>query len=501
MQVKVNKMTVFATLLLLLLSFSLSACGPTFLSTKSTREQKTFVDIVGANTNSPTKYVINFNRNDLNQVLRPSDAPEEIKFDTELARKIKSVKVNKKEDLETGSYEVQFKISKNNIIKTVFFDINDEAWPNKSILATDKNSEFGLRMICSNEECESAWLLLGETSSNQFAEIKYERKIEYFTDKKNIQNNKTSVDQKLLTEAIKFGLPVERHSANITFGSNIDVLVVKLPPTDSVDEDFFDTDKENIKTPEITKDLPIESSVELETIIEKPKAMGGAKKGEPNELTLTEDLNAVYRVSLPKLFFKAKSNFISDPLELKTSFSIKPIESQQEFEPAYRISLIAQAFVNQNVKIYKNACNIFVRAVMNLSGYTAGSHYSANEFNKLFNNKAQGLNLWRRENYKNLTGQTQTLELSRLTNYLKKMPQAHAVIVQVDRSLSGKHGHVGILTREGSDIVIYDSSLNTHGPRRSVIKVDSIVNKSRPKVTIYSMPEMIVIPRESVDEA
>ena len=344
-----------------------------------------------------------------------------------------------------------------------------------------------MRLVCQNEDCGAAWLLIIEKSSQQYAEIKFERKIEFLKEKKDLKLTAENTSQKLLLDALTYGFPVERHSANVSFGSNSDVLVVQYPPVDVADESFDDTTNPGEATSLSPKEKPLELEATDSSLLKT-----APKK---TELDLTDNLNAVYNVQLPKRFFKSSDNFISDPLLLNTSFSIKPINAQQNYEPAYRIGLIAKSFVDQGVKIYQNACNIFVRAVMNLSGYTSGGNFSANEFNKLFTYRTEGLSLWERDHFKNSqTPHAQVLTLADLAKYLKALPADHAAIVRVDRTQLGQHGHVGILIREGSDVVIYDSSLRNHGPRRSVVKKENIVNPSRQQVIIYSMPGMVSTP-------
>src|SRR5690606_23877368 len=116
-------------------------------------------------------------------------------------------------------------------------------------------------------------------------------------------------------------------------------------------------------------------------------------------------------------------------------------------EPAYRMTLIAKAFVDQKVKIYKNACNFYVRAVMTLAGYTSGRLYKANDFGLLFNTRAQNLNHWKRNSFTysgsaaQIRGKTAALQ-----NTLNSLPEGYATVAQVVRP-NRAHGHVAIVTR------------------------------------------------------
>ena len=209
-------------------------------------------------------------------------------------------------------------------------------------------------------------------------------------------------------------------------------------------------------------------------------------------LRLTSNPFEAYNIQIPNRL--VVSSEVEDPLSLVTNFNIVNAELQQPMEPAFRIAVIAEAAINQNVKVFDNACNIFVRMVLNLAGYPNGGHYLANDFGQLFEKLVHSLNHWRKASYKihpNLSASRRTLK-SDLDQYLDN----YAFIAQVDRShirsKSGKvkPGHVGILVRSGGKLYLYDSQYLGRGPRKKQIGHVQLLNSDRANLNIYSLPEI-----------
>ncbi len=221
---------------------------------------------------------------------------------------------------------------------------------------------------------------------------------------------------------------------------------------------------------------------------ETPKAEP-AKSNEPAPapLVLTANPYDVYNIRFPAERLRGLT--VRDPMKL-VSFDIVPADQQERYEPAYRMAMIASAFVEQKVKIYQNACNYYVRAVMTLAGYTSGRSYQANDFGLIFSSRAQNLNHWAKSTFTH-TGndRTSAAATSRMDHLLGNIPESYATIYQIVRR--GKHGHVAIVTRVDGKNYLFDASLKKHGPRKTQIGTSNLINRGRRNVNIYAIDGLI----------
>ncbi len=215
----------------------------------------------------------------------------------------------------------------------------------------------------------------------------------------------------------------------------------------------------------------------------KPSTTVAAKPDRT--LYLTSNLREAYDIDIPDRLLKS-SSAVRNPLLLPVSFEIKSIKDQQPYEPSYRMAVFAEAFVVQKVKIFQNACNIFVRAIMTLAGYTQGQVYNANDFENVFSSNAY-LSKWKKRTFFNGGKQGQSAQA--LESFSANLPEGYAIVEQVERS--GRHGHVGIVLKKGAQVYIYDASLNSHGPRKTAVSAKKLLNKSRPNIKLYHMPGLV----------
>lgn len=524
--------------------FWLAACGKPAHSPK--QNSKTFVTIDKKYTPERT-YVIDVDNTNLGAIRRPENLDLKISEKTELIETLKSLKINSLTE-RPGFIKVELRLmpkAAGNIVSYDFEFLADPA-ESKIIKVTDAAGLYELSIQCQSTQCGEAWMSFHKIGSDQVTEIRYRRTSQYLTQESGEHFKATDNDSQLIQEAIEYALPVERHQAEITHGKALDSLVVVKPEVDAVDETFAEGDNNTSETPAIdtTNEEPHQSdphsrngelenpepenpepeSETVELIVDQRQII--AKDSEPeivnqdnaletepqpqnetppilknknsetasdtqaivSRLKLISNPLDAFKMTVPARLFTNNQLSIRDPIKLNTNFAIVSASQQTPEEPAFRMAVFAQALVDQKVKIYRNACNIFVRSVMTLAGYTIGRNYNANQFGLLFQEPKQGLNLWDKDGYKklpNLQQAQQKLQMD-LLNYSEDF----GVVAQVDRTALRRHGHVGILVRIDGQIIIYDSSLDQRGPRKTIVTEKSLLNNSRPILNLYALPQL-----------
>ena len=397
--------------------------------------------------------------------------------------------------------------------KLITFQIDYEE--NLRFTELDETGEYSITGSCIDYSCSKAYFKLEKLSSKEVAEVQYVRTYEYLTadSKTNIPN----VSRKLLQDAIKYRLPIARHSIRINESRDLDKLVIEEPKVDLGEDNYDENGTVVITNPEETDGPKVitgpiatnpntrtEKRIELEADGVITVTVNPDKKDKPEtqtvvsqevELRLTPNPYDVYaELELPENFFPSGYQVRpTDPTNLQDNLAFTPIEDQDAFEPAQRIAAIAKAFVDQNIQVYQHACNFYVRAVMALAGYTEGGVERSNDFHKIFRRNSQGLRDWSMLSYTSPTEANKT----KLDTDLNNLVELHGIVYQVDRSnLSTsngreRHGHTAIIVKEGSDIVVYESNWNRHGPRRTVTDPKRLMSNNRPIVNLHHYPGVI----------
>lgn len=396
------------------------------------------------------------------------------------------------------------------------------------LAATSASGLHKLEGSCVEAYCDHASLVLTEISSNAIVQIEYSRSTEYLKPEDLGRIQVTGADRDLLSDVIEYHLPITRHAAKIagkTKGGNVtDLLIVTRPEVDAGDEDLDGDESGDSATnagapgaePAATATpasvaaenhvLELESSSEefdeepsspadTQTTTssgKKPDTKTETKPAAPKstdlkdqQLVLTSNPYDVYNVTIPKE--RLRNMTVNDPLKF-ASFEIIPAERQSRFEPSFRIAVLAEAFVEQNVRVYRNACNIFVRAVMTLAGYTKGGSYRANDFGKLFETRGQGLDQWKKSSFdRNGAPTAGAANVITLQSTLNALPEAHGTVVQVIRT-GGRAGHVGIVARLDGDVFMIDGNLDkiARGLRKAKVGGKELLNQgSRRNLQLY----------------
>lgn len=399
---------------------------------------------------------------------------------TELSKNLKGAK------FENQVFEVRINNEK------IFFDLE----PQRGLRfnALNETGRYSIKGHCLEKNCAQANIILEDIEASEVVEILYSRSTEYLTT--------SSLDklggshQELVLEAIEYRFPVYRHTIRINNSRDLDILVIERPQADGVSEDFSDIDTSESKVvfddgtvPFIEKKSARNENQRVELSAEQSIRFDASPvtSNAQQKIRLTPNLIDAYDLLLPHSFFKAGEG-IRYTGQLENHIEIVPIHEQKEFEPVVKMAVIAKAFKEQGVKIYENACNFYVRAVLSLAGYTQGGHgVPSNKFHQVFQKNTQGLQQWEERTY----SFNNASDLNRLKKDLSSIPQAHAVVAQVDRTSIGRRGHTGILVVENDQLVIYDSSLNDFGPRRTVVRAENLLNQRRPVLKLHSYPNLI----------
>ena len=396
----------------------------------------------------------------------------------------------------------------------------------------DKSGNYNIQGECLNYSCSRASFIIEDIKTSQRAEIQYVRSYEYLTSERDIRV--TGVSKELIEDAIEYRFPIARHSLRVNDSRDLDKLVIERPHVDYTEESYaaeletqessktailVDSDKaeETTETQErriISRDrIELDAdgvitvkgqlseaeetnTVESEGIVTKvtPSTITAAERPKPR-LRLTPNPFDVYNLDLPEAFYPTGHTVnAANPLNFQDHAAFTAIEDQQAFEPAQRIAAIAKAFVDQGIRVYQNACNHYVRAVMALAGYTEGGVEASNNFHMIFRRSNQGLRDWDDINYSTPSDANK----AKVETDLNSLMEGHGIVYQVDRSNlrrangSVKSGHTAIIVKEGSDIVVYQSSHRQYGPRR-IIQEDPkrLMSTNRPIVNLHHYPGVV----------
>jgi hypothetical protein len=328
-----------------------------------------------------------------------------------------------------------------------------------------------------------------QLSSGEQLEMQYEKTVKFFNFDSAKALNISEKDKGLVSEAARYAYPIEHHHVDIINGIPIDTLVIIRPPASSSESTTAggtqtEQSKPTANEPEIIKSERIEITANRPP---EPKQNNPEKQNQI-PLRLSSDPRDAYPIVLPPQLF-ASGTIINGEIQIASNFNITNIENQKELEPAYRIYIIAKAFVDQKVPIKQNACNYFVRAVMNVAGYTKLSNLMANQFHLAFQKPAHGLNKWNRENYKYTSGGAGSAQQSLIASDLLSTPSQHGSIFQSIRN-DKDNGHVGIAVPIDGKLMFFDSALNQRKPGYKFIRGSDLLNKDRKNVNVFSLPGM-----------
>ena len=281
----------------------------------------------------------------------------------------------------------------------------------------------------------------------------------------------------LVVEATEWTYPVRHDQADIQGGEIIDTLTVQKPAKDGDPE-----------TEEPKEVVLVQTQKKEEPRVEDPKSADkpDTTDAEPkmtNTIRLTGSAAEAYGFIMPTQLIK-NSGPIADPTKIIPAFQVTPIAQQEEHEPAWRLYVIAQEFINQGIPVEDNACNYFVQAIMRITGYSLNSSYKANHFHKHFEQEKDALNTWEHNVAK--FGQKK----SKLDKVILNSKPEHAMLMQIRRDHS-PHGHVALVVPVNGQIRIFDSSNGKSSRPPSVkkgVSIDRRLKARNPQITLFSMP-------------
>jgi hypothetical protein len=485
-----------------IMAFALIGCGKGF-QTRSASEMKVFTD-----ENSKSGYRVLLERPKFIESADLTAKDAKSKSDSKLAALIKNIRLDMADEDSTKlKLRVVFSSGPN-----LDFSANLLAQPNAGFIfyGPSDDGQFDIKGSCIESFCDHASFIMTEASSGKLVQVDYSRSTEYLKPEDLGRIRVSKEDKELLSDVIEYRLPITRHAAKVAGRSSktaiVDLLIVARPEVDTGQESF-DDDGGNAagapETPDVSQpQSPVgkdEHVIELEatsedtdvspntqsTTPDEPKSTNSGKKD--SHLILTSNPYEVYDIKFPAE--RLKNLNVRNPLIQLASFEIVPAEQQRTYEPAFRIAVIAEAFVEQRVKIYLNACNIFVRSVMTLAGYTKGKSYNANEFGQLFKTKGQGLDQWDKFQFtRNGSSALDAANSGSLQATLNGLPEAHGTVAQWIRP--GRHGHIGIVTRLDGVVYFIDGSLgaNQRGLKKTPVKAIQLLNdKSRKELNMYGI--------------
>lgn len=511
-----------------ILILGLTSCAGSGFQSKQASEEKTFAD-----DNSQTGYNVLVEKPKFLNSLPDVSKESRLASDAALANGIKNVRLDM-DDADPTRLNLKVTFAKAAPLE-LSTPIQVRGKLTYSFNGVSKDGRFQVSGNCAENFCEHASFIFRESQSGRYVYVDYSRTLEFLkpADLERIAP-KNKDDRELLDDVIEYHLPITRHAAKISGRSAgtsvIDLLIVARPAVDAQEDAEEDDEQDGLVAPSVpaqptqpgqpkptatAKPDPVkparneEHTIELEAVgddesadegekpdaaTEKPEGSGATPKPSSSAtLSLTSNPYEVYKIKIPKERLRGLD--VQYPSALPATFDIIPAQNQRLGEPVHRMALIAEAFVESEVKIYRNACNIYVRAVMMLAGYTKGETPLANQFARLFQTRGQGLNEWERPTFKNNGSQvSQTVNQNGLQTLLKEIPNGYATVAQWVRA-GGKHGHVGILARLDNRVYFMDGTLNNtkRGLRKSeVTTVKSLTNSSgRSDLTVYGIKGVI----------
>ena len=496
----------FAGLLLL------AGCANSAFHSKNASVEKTFSD-----GNAKAGYKVLVEKPTFLEVSSDLTKETRSKSDSKLAATIKNVRLDM-DEVDPSRVNVKISVTGSSALELTS-SLTAKGNTGYVFSGVSKDGRFYVSGLCAENFCEHASFLVREEATSKFVFVDYTRSIEYLKPEDLSKVTASSKDDReLLSDVIEYHLPITRHAARIAGreakSAIVDLLIVARPAVDAQDESFDDEDDAQASTPSPTQPAPApqsarneEHTIELEAVSADSDDVSGAAESESSKpstpsgatLTLTSNPYEVYKITIPTE--RLKSLNIRYPSILPASFNIVPAENQRLGEPVHRLALIAEAFVESDVKIFMNACNIYVRSVMMLAGYTKGGTPLANQFGQLFQVRGQGLNEWERVSFKNNGSSTSAaVNQSGLQTLTREIPNGYATVAQWVRE-GGRHGHVGILARLDNTVYFMDGTLNN--TKRGLKKVEvttmkSLTNaKSRENLTVYGM-KGVIKPRRSI---
>lgn len=444
-------------------------------------------------------------------------------------------------------FDIQLKLSGN---RTLRFQ-NVESQKPETAVSTDTTGNFGLTLNCANADCDSALITIMDRNKVEQTEFQYRRRAEFLSREsiRHLQGTTETLDA--LRMAIDALTTVQRHTVQLKGGKTFDLLVVVPPIPDGGAVNFSDVDDDEFfaeepvaidetpyieeieivssgsgirileKAPAITPDEPTETSTPQEQNPDNEEASKKNETDRPNgenapaaavdscgtgnglencsgRIVLTPNPWKAFGFTPPPRLFKTNAA-ISDPTRNIIAMAIEPATASVLDEPAHRISVLAQEFINQNIRISQNACNFYVRAVMVLSGYINTRSYLANDWDDFFRTRNHGLDQWRKFEYR-WTGNARSnaAKSEQFKAQLKNMREGYGVIYQYVNS--NGPGHVAMLHRENGKVHYYDAMLNRRGPARLMegdatpakrLNLDKLFRARYPKVRLFAIPGLL----------
>lgn len=170
----------------------------------------------------------------------------------------------------------------------------------------------------------------------------------------------------------------------------------------------------------------------------------------------------------------------TEDLPAETAVTEKTETSTQKSEPLKPSKFIETTF-NVMVKEGKSigtACNRYLQRVLVRAGFKVGD-FVANDFDIYAKTHFKS---YKSEDFKIDSTRSDSAELKK---YLWSYPERTPFILQWTRP--GKYGHVAIIERTGSQLVIYQASKDNYTAKRDKTTTESLLkSKNRAHLTVYS---------------
>lgn len=442
-------------------------------------------------TKNQNEYLVEMQSQNFQEDPPPIDGPSPMaKAPSELAKSVKTIKIEYN-PIEPQQKILTMKAEKKSVVFNFESTFEEKTSESNLVVVEDTFGSYQLKIICKDALCERARFRITEKDTENYFSAQYIRSTEYFKMEDLKYFAVSGKNDELLREAIEYGFPIARHTVRLDSTIDRDLLVIERPLVSEEDEgaslelqsngSLLTPTTSPSPSPTFTKTTGINpngsSKIPMQDIVPMK-----------NRFNLTKNPIEAYQVDLPDQLFQSGA-VISSPNSLNANFRIIPIRQQAEFEPSYRIKVIAEAMVNQRVRIYRNACNIFVRAVMALAGYLNGPWPLANNFETLFLTRSEGLSQWEKRTVTSKTYLGQIAVSADKT--LKYLPENHSVILQIKRA--GKNGHVGIISKENGQYYFYDASLDERkrGTVKKSVDIDDFIRSLMGNGRIISYPKLI----------
>ncbi|MCB0342061.1 MAG: hypothetical protein H6626_13155 [Pseudobdellovibrionaceae bacterium] len=402
--------------------------------------------------------------------------------------------------------------------------------------------------ICVSDNCQTI-ALRGERSPDKSQiQLRIYQRIEYMKADTPLKKEAPL----LLKDAVKYHLPIRRFRIDVLGGASFERLVVSRPQVDEIEEPFFDDSDDtqvevigapnaapltapahpsdsashdtlpsdpddntvvisvvadNPAPPEILV-IPLEPEDILPTPTPTPRPAPSPQTDNPPATTsappsetptvvadapdvvVTPHANEAFDLNLP-LDVVGRNQYINNPQMITSAFEMNPPSALPPGEASARIAKVAKTFVEQNVQVYRNACNIFVITVLAVSGYPIDRNYVADEFDQLFSYNQQ-LQDWEKAAFSGIEDIDLVRSQDSVHATLENLTSGLSTVGQWPKTGSRRYGHVGFILKEGSDLFTIDASLDGRAPRMKRVKTKTyLMNSKRRQMNLFSEPNVL----------